>query len=437
MKKNSKPNSKPDSKPIAIITADWHLTDNAWKWRPNLSGDALFGLSQICSIARKYGLPIIAAGDMFDIKRPPLKILLESQELLIDTQGYFVQGNHDKITMSGGSWFSLATADADWTNLDGNNTWGESDTVLTKAYELREDINTETIPFLNDAQLELEPFVPADLTGERTVWVLDGIDYTDTPEQFQERLNDFCPARNYDRMRRILVLHQNCAQIFGAGEWELDHGMIPDYYDFVICGHFHKAVLTTIRTRSGKEIPCLSPGGIHLLSIVEDPVKRLYFLCEDGAVYSKRLITRRVIRQDMQNATESQIRESLVRLVPTLRQKPPVKRPKELETPIVSVIYNANTVDSLKALFESVLKEENLEAHLFFKDTSDKDAYEIEIAGGLESETTLETGFNYAKDIFRQSEQDPHIRRIVESMLDNEPSQDVYETIKNEFLAQS
>jgi hypothetical protein len=118
----------------------------------------------------------------------------------------------------------------------------------------------------------------------------------------------------------------------------------------------------------------------------------------------------------------------------SLKQESKAKRPPELETPIVSVIYNSNTVESLKSLYESVLKNEGIDVHLFFKDVSDKDAYEVEVASGLESETTIETGFHYAKDIFRKSEIDLRIRQIVESMLDNEPSQEVYDNIKTQFL---
>jgi DNA repair exonuclease SbcCD nuclease subunit len=408
------------SHPLTLVTADWHLTHNAWKWRPNLYGDAIAALEQVTQIANEYNYPVIAAGDMFDVKRPPLEILLRTRGALCTVSGYFIQGNHDKITAETGSWMSLITSLGLWRNLDWRNTWGSGGVAITKK---------SSNHVISDKWLLESP----PIAEEYTIWVMDGVDYVSTREELQERLDAIPAPKSIAGVKYLLVLHQGCAPIFAAGDPELDHGMIPDRYDFVICGHYHKAMITKIQTKSGKEIPCLSPGGLHLLSVVEDPVKKLYLFCDDGSVYSKRLITRRVIKQDMQDATESQIRESLAELVKKLKKKT-IERPKDIETPIVSVIYNSNTIESLRSLFEITLKEEGLDVHLFFKDVSDKDAYEIELARGVETEMTLETGFQHVKDLFRQSEQDPHLRQIVENMLDAEPSQENYDRIKNNFL---
>jgi DNA repair exonuclease SbcCD nuclease subunit len=404
------------SKPIALITADWHLTHNAWKWRPNLYGDALFGLQQICKTASHYGLPIIAAGDMFDVKRPPLQILLDAKLIIDNTEGYYIQGNHDKTTPS---WMSLISSDTSW--------W---------------DIVRDT-PVLGPSRC---PSVPD--TGEWTKerdpsflkpvnkWTLYGIHYVGSREQLQTEL-DQLPELNESGVGNILVLHQSCSEVFPMGEPELIDGMIPNDYDLVICGHYHKAMLASIKTKSGDSVPCLSPGGTHLLSIAEDPSKKIYMFCDDGAIYSKKLITRRVIRQDVQNATESEIRQSLVGLVQALKKKKTVKRPPEIDTPIVYVIYNSATVETLKSIVDTTLKSEGVAAHIFYKDISEKDSYEIEFADNTEFSATISTGFEYARDVFLQSEQDSNIRRIVESMLDTEPSQESYEQIKNTFLGET
>jgi DNA repair exonuclease SbcCD nuclease subunit len=421
------------SKPIALITADWHLTHNAWKWRPNLYGDALFGLQQIRDVALKYGLPIIAAGDMFDVKRPPLPILIETQQLLEDTDGYYIQGNHDKTEPS---WMSLVAPEHRWLDIVRESSLQNEPITLDPTKPQRPmDLTKWT--------QECEPYL-----NPAANWELYGLHYTSSREQLQTALDQLQQrmtplGETPDDIGRILILHQSCSKIFALGEPELTDDMIPyNYFNIVICGHYHKAAITTLRTKSDPdsdsdsdpEIICLSPGGTHLLSIVEDPAKKMYVFCDDGAIYSKPLITRRVIRQDMRNATESDIRKSLATLVQMLQKKTRVKRPPEIETPIVYIIYNSSTVESVKHIVETTIKNEGLNVHLFFKDISEKDAYELEFADNTEFSATVSTGFDYARDVFRQSEQSVEIRNIVESMLETEPSQEAYEQIKNKFL---
>ena len=102
-------NIKFSSKPAAVISSDWHMALNAWKKHPGIKGDAEFSLSQIVDTAISLNVPIIAAGDLFDVKTPDsysvscmsaLMGKMHSKNLPV----YYVQGQHE---MANPTWMSL------------------------------------------------------------------------------------------------------------------------------------------------------------------------------------------------------------------------------------------------------------------------------------------------------------------------------------------
>lgn len=100
---------KTAGKPIAIVTSDWHIALNAWKKLPDIKGDAEYSLRQIVDIAIGLNLPIIAAGDLFDVKHPDSYTVnvTASHMARLHAAGlkcYYVQGQHE---MANPTWFSL------------------------------------------------------------------------------------------------------------------------------------------------------------------------------------------------------------------------------------------------------------------------------------------------------------------------------------------
>jgi hypothetical protein len=57
-------------RPVCVVSADWHAQERAWQRHRDLSGDALFGISQVFDLCVTGGLPLVGAGDLFDTARP-------------------------------------------------------------------------------------------------------------------------------------------------------------------------------------------------------------------------------------------------------------------------------------------------------------------------------------------------------------------------------
>jgi DNA repair exonuclease SbcCD nuclease subunit len=96
-------------KPIAVITSDWHMALGAWKKLPDIKGDAEFSLSQIVDISLGLGVPLVAAGDLFDIKHPDSYSVNVVSQQMAKLSGaklpcFYVQGQHE---MASPTWLSL------------------------------------------------------------------------------------------------------------------------------------------------------------------------------------------------------------------------------------------------------------------------------------------------------------------------------------------
>lgn len=96
-------------KPIAVVTSDWHIALNAWKKLPDIKGDADYSLKQIVDAAIAFQIPLIAAGDLFDVKHPDSYTVNATAGHMARLHAaglkcYYVQGQHE---MANPTWFSL------------------------------------------------------------------------------------------------------------------------------------------------------------------------------------------------------------------------------------------------------------------------------------------------------------------------------------------
>ena len=101
------------SKSLLGITADWHMVENDWSGRSQLGGDAEFGLYQVTKYAREQHLPLLAAGDLFSSRTPGRDMMIKTSSYLSGVDGYYIQGNHDKLYPS---WMKLVARH--WAHLE-------------------------------------------------------------------------------------------------------------------------------------------------------------------------------------------------------------------------------------------------------------------------------------------------------------------------------
>jgi len=413
---------------IAILTADWHFMPHAWRHRPEICHDAWVSLDQLSKYSwQGMDLPIIAAGDLLDTARPTSEVLSQLREAMnvdqyVEHRGFCINGNHDK---SDPSWMEIlfpSEPRRSWTHLSKQ----KNGCMLRSRRRLpSEDGKVWT--------LETPP-----LPDPLSKWCVYGIDYVETREQLQEKLDALEPQLGWVS-HNLLVLHQGVEGIIPKMSAELSDGMIPDNVDMVLCGHAHVSKVVSIETKSGNSIPLLSPGSIHMCSIDEDPKKKVYFLAQDGSIWSVPITVRRTVIGDFSGGTESEIREKSIKIAAALRKKakPEVEQIREkISTPLVRIIYDGATVPKARSIFEMALREAGVEAHVFYKNKAEKitDDMDVIVEEGM-STSFVASSFDYAKTAFQTMEKDKIVRKIVETMLDTEPSQENYTNLKGEFYA--
>jgi DNA repair exonuclease SbcCD nuclease subunit len=85
-----------------VIAADLHVSELIWASRPNLAGDAYFGLSEIARVVEEYGAEnLILAGDLFDTHQPTSAdvaayLTFISRVLCAGSNVFFIEGQHDR-----------------------------------------------------------------------------------------------------------------------------------------------------------------------------------------------------------------------------------------------------------------------------------------------------------------------------------------------------
>lgn len=395
---------------LAGLTGDWHMVENDWTDRNQLGGDAEFGLYQITKYAREHKLPLIAAGDIFSSRTPGRDMMIKTSSYLPQVDGFYIQGNHDKLYPS---WMKLVARH--WIHLQEQpvELVPEEKDLFMAAEDDRLDV-------------ESEPLFPSDRP-----WHVYGLDYLITADLLRERLEELDASIEPDpSYGRLLVLHQGVPPFMPAPKSELSDGMIPDCFDLVLVGHVHEAALASIRTRSGKPIPMLSPGGLHLTAIDQDPNKKLYVLYADGSIRSRPILTRPKLVVDFSELSGNEILEKAGAIAESFQNLK--ARPDVIKTPILHAIYDKATSPDLEDFLKRTFQDK---VHLFFKQQGQEEEETVDMSAVNEIDLRRhgEEGTIYAKEIFHQVESDPEIRALVEAFLDNEVGPKSYERIKTEF----
>ena len=397
------------TEPIMLVTSDWHMMHHAWKNKPELYGDAECVLGQVVKAASDRNLPILAAGDLFNSKYPSISHLERTSEILCGVNGYYIMGNHDRTEIP---WMKLVARN--WVNL------------AAQPVEITACSDRSSHKAQPDMTLELAPLFPC---GRN--WHLYGIHYEKYADRLQEKLDELENSLDpEDGVGRILVLHQGSEPIVPVGNFELTDRMIPDLFDLVIVGHYHTPEVFRLLTKEGRSIPCLSPGGLHLKSIKEEPHKKLYTLFSDGSIRSEELVTRRVIQANFHGCDELMVRQKAEKILASVHGG--MTRPELVRTPILIAEFDSHTTDSAAESLQDILEGQ---VHLFVRlQDMPSDGIDVSLLDDIDLEEYAESGYAYAKEHFFHCESDPEVRRLVEWMLDQDVSQEIYTGLKNDFL---
>lgn len=396
---------------IAFLTGDLHMKAGGPREYPDMYGDAAFGLRQIAWYASKSNLPVIAAGDLFHTKSPSLDIMVETMLYLKDLSGCYVQGNHEKRYPS---WMTLVAPH--WTAL----------------HERPFEIPAAPRTLLDDFSDEkLQPEQEA-LFERDKAWQVHGIDYQLTIEELKERLDMLdVNLRPDGSTANLLVLHQAAPPFQPKNYCELLDGMLPDSIDLVLIGDTHQAGIAPMESKSGRLIPCLSPGGTYIVKVNENPNKKLYTLFADGSIRSRPLLTRRRIVKMLCGMSDEQIYAVVEQLSEAL--KTGRKRPDEIARPIVYLEIDKDTSIHAEAILSDSFHDST---HLYIKRIKDRQQAEMETLDedGIDLEHHAQFGAWQALDVLQKREEDATILRLVEFMLENEPVYESYERMKQDFL---
>lgn len=399
---------------VALFSADWHAMKHAWTGRKTLSGDAEYGLWQISRLAKRYGIPIIAAGDQFNSMNPDRGMMIRAAEFLAETNGCYVQGNHDKVYPS---WMKLVVRH--WTHLD----------------EQGADLGAGNV-----SPVEPDPFVSVPELGplfeSDKPWHVYGADYLLSAELLRERLDRLDRTIEPDpRFANLLVLHQSAPPYAPSFACELLDGMIPDRVDLLVVGHVHEPGTATIRNRSGRPIPTISPGGLHLLDITENPHKKAYILYADGSVRSVALQSRRRREIDLCGMDDREIRETIESVRAAISEQKP--RSKVIDVPILYAVCDDSTSPEVAALLKTELGET---AHVFVREKGEPERKADGLETGRPDDIDLrrhsEEGFQYAQEVIRRHEPDRDVQAIIDTILVSEVDASLYATLKTDFKEQ-
>jgi DNA repair exonuclease SbcCD nuclease subunit len=414
--------------PIALLTSDWHLSEKIWKNRSILD-DAIFGLQQIIEMSNLLDVPIIAAGDLFDTKNPSTFILSQTKAALCarhtgrQNDVYYIQGQHERSTVP---WLNIIAGPSQHVF----HIHTEEPCVFLDA-EAGSGHSRSIRPLLTKHDYVEEQVLPASRNIEPK-WFVLGIDWTredmlqtelDKAEEILSKIPDDIP--------KILVMHQVCACFMPKERAELTDGMLPDNIDLLVLGDYHVAATGSIETQDGRAVPIISPGGTHLRRISEDPIKKIFILYNDGSVTAVPLKTRRLITVEINDASEEEIREVIVRKVREHDKAPCTHLPENIQTPLLSVTYAIDKNPNIKQIINLAVENK---FHIFYKGKFDS------ISLGQTDDLTehLDTTFSQpterALNVFKQMEQDEYIRSLVHILLQSGNVEDAYNQLKIQFI---
>lgn len=234
-------------KPLCAVTADLHLAVRAWARRPELHGDAYYGLEQIVDHCLFTHLPLVLAGDVFDKTRPDPYTIFIARQLLArmskrNLAVWYIQGQHE---------------------LDRNTPW------LRSIFDWPIHINK----------------TPLNLAGIS----LYGLDWT-PPDCVHEEFDNIPADTN------VLIAHQVWGGFMGNfNKHECNFHDVP-HVQLIITGDYHRTLILKERNRAGSNCVVLSPGPPAMQSIDEHPDKYFFILYDDLSLVKVPLRSRNMWR---------------------------------------------------------------------------------------------------------------------------------------------
>lgn len=237
------------AKPVAVLSSDWHLLPGAWKKYPRVTKDSYCSLRQIVDLAIELNVPLVGAGDLFDVKLPPSESVVfcgQQMERLKQAglTAYYVQGQHEE---SSPTWMSLF-----------------SNTIHIDS-------------FLSGKCKVFELF------GGMTVC---GMDIERSAEVMADKTEAM--KRAGSGQLDLFITHQVWGDFIKKGN--ADHFKLRsvDFFRMVYSGDCHEYIVDTHLDNC----VALSTGSTCMQAVNEDPVKKILVLYDDMTVQSYQLATR-------------------------------------------------------------------------------------------------------------------------------------------------
>lgn len=298
---------------VAIISSDWHLADSAFTGS-DITGDAYNSFRQIIDMAIDLGLPVIAAGDLFDKRRPPptaIAVVNRQMERMREHNlaVYFITGQHCRAPESN---------------------------------------YRQPIEWLDAASMGWPQHVDRTLftIGPYTFY---GLDWR-PPEELRSELAQIPEEAT------ILIAHQIWEELRSGNAIAPEASLVetPSTVTHVYSGDWHVHATRSVMRDDGTVVWGMSPGSIAVQDVVEDPAKYVYILYDNGEVGSSPLKTRPLLSYRINS--DDELDEALIKVVDDVRQANIVSRDRDesIRVPIVAVAH-ASAVGGVKRRFANVL----------------------------------------------------------------------------------
>lgn len=287
--------------PIAVLAADTHLAPRAWANYPQVCGDSYFAFEWLHSLAVRLDVPVVLAGDVFDVNRPDSLSVHTAQRVINHMTAqtgrnvYYTQGQHE-------------LADPPWL-------------TLTAAKHIHRSV--------------------VNLGGV----TLYGMDFTR-----KERLS--AELARVPKTVDMLVAHQVWRDhIDNAPGAEAAFADVP-HVRAMLTGDFHGHRVTQTVGASGQALAVLSPGSTCMQAADESADKYVYVLYSDLWVESVQLPGRPVICHDLRTAEQLEAAVESVRLTAESVKAAAVAKgvPEAVATPLWLVRYTTGITRAYAAL---------------------------------------------------------------------------------------
>ncbi len=238
---------------VAVFGADTHISEATWVGRSGVKGDSFWGFCQLVNLARQHGVPLVIAGDCWELlhqPRPSSRTVqfMRDQIDRLEEMGlplYYINGQHDQLASP--YWFEAIHA---WPAHVGGKTFklGDGDWFGLDFFE--------AVKFD-----EVARGIPADMVG--------------------------------------LVVHQQWREFTGSKLLSpLSLADLP-YSRYVVSGDFHDCQLV-----EGDARTFVSPGATHMRTLSEPRTHSAALLMDDGSFTFADLKSRPVLEYSPASETD-------------------------------------------------------------------------------------------------------------------------------------